>query len=122
MRKLVGFQDLAYGAEYLDRLAALDRLDDAQGGAGRSFAFTTACAKYLANAMAYDDVIRVADLKTLGSRFARVKAEAGVEDDRLVTVTEFMHPRLAELVGLLPERLEPGSSASRGSSLFLIAA
>ncbi|MBI3671907.1 MAG: indolepyruvate oxidoreductase subunit beta family protein [Rhizobiales bacterium] len=105
LRKLVGFQDPAYGAEYLDRLAALHRLDDAHDGVPRSFAFTGTSAKYLANAMAYDDVIRVADLKTLGTRFVRVKADVTEGDDKLVTMTEFMHPRMAELVGLLPAKL-----------------
>ena len=81
LQKVVDFQDLRYGREYLDRLKSLHALDVAAGGAGRGFRFTVEAAKYLANAMAYDDVIRVADLKTRASRFRRVEKEIGVGDD-----------------------------------------
>ena len=52
--------------------------------------------------MAYDDVYRVADLKTRGSRFARVRAEVAAAPDQLVYTTEFMHPRMDEVAGSLP--------------------
>ena len=63
-KQLADFQDPAYAGEYLDRVAKIYELDRAQGGAGKNFALSAAAAKYLAIAMAYDDVIRVADLKT----------------------------------------------------------
>ena len=50
----------------------LAALDARHGGAARGHAFTAAAAKHLANAMAYDDVIGVADLKTRSARFARI--------------------------------------------------
>jgi len=55
--------------------------------------------------MSYDDVIRVADLKTRGSRFERVRTEVGAKADQLVYTTEFMHPRLEEICGTLPAAL-----------------
>ena len=55
--------------------------------------------------MAYDDVIRVADLKTRSSRFARVRDEARAGDDQVIHVTEFMHPRVEEICGAMPARL-----------------
>ena len=55
--------------------------------------------------MAYDDVIRVADLKTRASRFARVDKEIGRRPDQLVYLTEFMHPRMEEVVGAMPAGL-----------------
>jgi indolepyruvate ferredoxin oxidoreductase beta subunit len=55
--------------------------------------------------MAYDDVYRVADIKTRASRFARLRSEIGVDDDQLVYTTEFMHPRMDEVSGALPVRL-----------------
>jgi len=100
LRKVVGFQDLAYGAQYLARLEGLVPLDRTEKG----FAFTQQGAKYIANAMAYDDVIRVADLKTRARRFERIKGEMGVQGGQMMQVTEFMHPRAEELVGLLPAR------------------
>jgi indolepyruvate ferredoxin oxidoreductase beta subunit len=105
LRHVVDFQDAAYGHLYLDRLAALAALDRQRGGDARSFALTVEAAKYLAKAMAYDDVIRVADLKTRSSRVTRVKKEVGVADDQVMHVTEFMHPRVEEICGAMPAGL-----------------
>ena len=103
-RHAVDIQDVAYGYEYLDRLAEILALDRERGGLGRSYALTREMAKYLARAMVYDDVIRVADLKTRAKRTARVRAEAGAEDAAVVRVTEFMHPRMEEICGTMPAR------------------
>ncbi len=105
LRHVVDFQDAAYGHLYLDRLTELLTLDRARGGNDRGYLLTQEAAKYLARAMAYDDVIRVADLKTRSSRLARVRNEAQVGDDQVVHVTEFMHPRVEEICGTLPARL-----------------
>lgn len=98
VRRLVDYQDPAYACEYLDRVASFVV-------AGRMSPASAAAAKYIAVAMAYDDVIRVADLKTRASRFSRVRAEMGVSDAQLMGTTEFMHPRGEEVVGLLPAAL-----------------
>lgn len=98
LRKVVGFQDIAYGAEYLDRLAqvaACDRTDD--------HALTREAAKHIANAMAYDDVIRVADEKTRAARFARIRTEMGAPE--VLELTDYTHPRGEEIVSLFPARL-----------------
>ncbi len=108
LRKVVVFQDLAYGADYLDRLASLLRQDRAD----KDHALTREAAKYIANAMAYDDVIRVADLKTEGARFRRITSEMGATDANLVQLTEFMHPRAEEIAGMLPARLGARVEAS----------
>ena len=100
LRKVVDFQDIAYGSAYLDRLEAIL----AQDRADKSFALTAACAKYIANAMAYDDVIRVADLKTRASRSARIRGEMGAGPENLLHITEYMHPRAEEIAGLMPAR------------------
>jgi indolepyruvate ferredoxin oxidoreductase beta subunit len=100
LRRVVDYQDLPYGAEYLDVLAGLLPLDRAPG-----HGLLIEAAKYLAAAMAYDDVIRIADLKTRSSRFRRVEAEVGVKAGQIVGVTEFMHPRTEEVCGLLPPGL-----------------
>jgi len=100
LRRVVDFQDVAYGREYLDLVASFLALE--RDGA---HALTLAAAKHIAVAMAYDDVIRVADLKTRASRFDRVHAEVAAAPAQLVYTTEFMHPRLEELAGALPRRL-----------------
>ncbi len=102
-RKLVDYLDPAYALEYLDRIGLLCDLDRARGGDVRGWAFTIAAAKYVAAAMAYDDVPRVADLKIRGSRQARVRREVGAGADVLVSTTEYFHPRVEELCSSLPK-------------------
>ena len=101
LRRVVDFQDLAYGEEYLRLVGAVLGRDDA----GQGWRLAREAAKHVANAMAYDDVIRVADLKTRDSRMARIEREMGVEDGRLLRLTEFLHPRPEEVVGMLPAPL-----------------
>ncbi|NRG17771.1 indolepyruvate oxidoreductase subunit beta family protein [Rhizobiales bacterium] len=98
LRKVVDFLDPAYGAEYMDRLDQALALDSAD----RGWTLVERAAKYLANAMVYDDVIRVADLKTRKARFSRIRGEMNVGDDHVLHLTEFMHPRIEEVVGVLP--------------------
>jgi indolepyruvate ferredoxin oxidoreductase beta subunit len=104
-KRLTDFQDPAYANEYLDRVAAIYELDRAHGGAAKAHALTAAAAKYIAVAMAYDDVIRVADLKTRSDRFERVKRENSVGNGQIVYTTEYMHPRLEEVAGTMPAPL-----------------
>lgn len=101
LRKVIDFQDVDYGEEYLNRLDTVLEVD--QNACGH--ALTAAAAKHLANAMAYDDVIRVADRKTRGTRFLRVRDELGLEQQQILRLTEFMHPRAEELCSMLPNRL-----------------
>ncbi len=76
-RRLIDYHDAAYAGDYLERLQPFLEADRRAGGEGRGFAFTLAAAKYLAGAMAYDDLPRVADLKLRAERQARVRQEVG---------------------------------------------
>ena len=98
LRKVVDFQDTRYGAEYLDRLDEAVVLD----AEARGHALSIAAAKHLANAMCYDDMIRVADLKTRSARGARVRREVGVQGDSILQTTEYFHPRVEEFCGAMP--------------------
>ncbi|MBL8269251.1 DUF6537 domain-containing protein, partial [Steroidobacter sp.] len=60
---------------------------------------------HLALWMSYEDTIRVADLKTRSTRIDRVRSEVKAEQQQLLGVTEFMHPRLQEVCETLPRRL-----------------
>ena len=108
LRKVVEFQDLAYGSEYLTRLDVILTRDSADHG----HILTREAAKYIANAMAYDDVIRVADLKTRASRLTRINAEMRLTGGNLMQLTEYMHPRAEEIAGLLPAGLGARVAAS----------
>jgi indolepyruvate ferredoxin oxidoreductase beta subunit len=102
LQRVVDFQDAGYGKDYLDLLAGILPLDKTSGGEAKTFELTRMAAKYIAVAMAYDDVYRVADLKTRASRFKRVRTEVAATSDQLVYMTEFMHPRMDEVAGSLP--------------------
>jgi len=105
LTKIIDYQDLDYGSEYLDALEKVHWLDREIGGHERDYALTLNAAKYLANAMTYDDVVRVADLKTRAARHQRIGNEIGLRPGQLFETTEYMHPRMEELVGLVPARL-----------------
>ena len=100
LRHVVAFQDVAYGTSYLDAVESIWRL--VPDSAASSGFVTETAAKYIARAMVYDDVIRVAALKTQPSRAGRVQREMG---GKVIAVTEFMHPRMEELIGLLSPRV-----------------
>lgn len=99
LRKVVDFQDIRYGAEYLDRVQKIAEIDQTDGR------LTREAAKYIANAMAYDDIIRVADAKTRDGRDRRIAEEMRLKDGQLMQVTEFLHPRAEEVVSLLPAKM-----------------
>lgn len=98
VRRLMDYQDAAYAGQYLDRLETVGALDDGND----DWALSRETARSLALWMAYDDVVRVADLKVRGTRSARVAQEVQVRADQVLRVTEYMHPRLREVCETLP--------------------
>jgi indolepyruvate ferredoxin oxidoreductase beta subunit len=105
LAKVIDYQDIEYGLDYLTTLETILKIDIELGGENKGFALSLNTAKYLANAMTYDDVIRVADLKTRAARHQRIGAEIGLRPNQLFETTEYMHPRLEELIGLAPAGL-----------------
>ena len=84
LQRVVDFQDVAYGQEYLDRLESVLQADVAHDGQARNYRLTWEAAHWIAVAMSYDDVIRVADLKTRAERFQRVRQEIGAPSGEIV--------------------------------------
>jgi indolepyruvate ferredoxin oxidoreductase, beta subunit len=105
LARVADYQDAAYAREYLDRVAHLHAAGTAAGGPEHGHALTIEAAHWIAVAMSYDDVIRVADLKTRAERFARVRREVKASDDDVLATEEYFHPRLEEIAGLLPATL-----------------
>ena len=105
LRRTIDYQDLAYGALYLDRLQEIAARDAEAGGENRRHDLVREAARHLALWMTFDDTFRVADLKTRGARFERFRSEVKAAPDQIVAVTEFMHPRLTEVADSLPEPL-----------------
>lgn len=114
LRKVVEFQDIAYGDEYLSLLAQLHQCDSAAGGASKGWLFTEQAAKYLANAMTYDDLMRVAGLKIRAERRLRIERELGISGTTILQTTEYMHPRMEEFVSALPLGLAKWITARKG--------
>jgi indolepyruvate ferredoxin oxidoreductase beta subunit len=55
--------------------------------------------------MSYEDTVRVADLKTRRSRFARVSGEVNLSSKQHLGIHEFLHPRMEEIADTLPAAL-----------------
>jgi indolepyruvate ferredoxin oxidoreductase beta subunit len=62
-------------------------------------------ARHLALWMAYEDIIRVADLKTRASRFERVRKEVGAKPGEPVVVIDYLKPGVEEFASVLPHAL-----------------
>ena len=104
LARLVDYQDARYAALYAQRVRRLLALEDSRDPDGiHAHALTREAARFLALWMAFDDVIRVADLKTRAERYARIRDEVGARPGDLVTVHDFFKPRLIDVAGLLPE-------------------
>ncbi|KZL05044.1 putative indolepyruvate oxidoreductase subunit B [Pseudovibrio axinellae] len=112
LKKVADYQDIVYGAEYLDRLEQVVCLDFAP------YRLTQQAAKYVSRAMCYDDILRVADLKTRGTRMERVRDEVAVNDDQVLMLTEYFHPRFEEFVTTLPKALGRWLSRNRRFEAF----
>ena len=96
--KLIDYQDVRYAEEYLRRISPILRADSAH----ENYRLTVEAARYLALWMAYEDAIRVADLKIRSTRFARVRKDVQAEPGQVVTWQEFMHPRVQEICDIMP--------------------
>jgi indolepyruvate ferredoxin oxidoreductase beta subunit len=101
--RLVDYQDEAYARLYVDRLLPVAEIDAVHGDG--SFRLTSEVARELALGMAYEDTIRVAELKIRPSRLSRVGGEVAVKDDEVLKVAEFLHPRLQEITESVPAPL-----------------
>jgi indolepyruvate ferredoxin oxidoreductase, beta subunit len=129
------YQDDAYAAAYLEAVAGLASAGavppgpgavavaadgaqaaeaaDRRGDAARTVALDEA-ARHLALWMCYEDVIRVADLKTRKGRRERVRAEARAQATDVVRVVEYLKPGVEEIAAILPRRA--GSWLMRSSA------
>jgi indolepyruvate ferredoxin oxidoreductase beta subunit len=114
LQRVMEYQDIAYGREYLERLVALHRHALRCGGEAHGHGATVEAARWVAVAMSYDDVIRVADLKTRAERSRRVRQEIGAGEGEIVGTVEYFHPRLEEVFAMLPAGLVRGIEAVPG--------
>jgi indolepyruvate ferredoxin oxidoreductase beta subunit len=93
------YLDGAYARLYRQRLEQVAEAERAASGDG---SVAREVARYLAVWMSYEDVIRVADLKSRASRFERVRHETGAQPGEIVRIQDHFRPGVAELADLLP--------------------
>jgi indolepyruvate ferredoxin oxidoreductase beta subunit len=118
-RRAADYQDAAYAEQYLDRVETVAALEARLWADTSSYALLEAVSRSLALWMTFEDTIRVADLKTRGSRFARVKEEIRADKDQMFGITEFMKPRVEEIAGTMPLGLGRWVMGSPGVSGWL---
>lgn len=97
LARLVDYQDAAYGRLFLDRLRPLiefDRTDDCR--------LAALVARRLATWMSFEDVVRVAQLKTRPGRLTRIRGEVGLTNGGPLKVYDYLKPGREELVSLMP--------------------
>lgn len=102
------YQDASVGDDYLDRVARLVACMQANGATGADGAHDEAlreAARHLALWTCFEDVVRVADLKSRRGRLDRVRNEAQAKSGDLVRVIDYFKPGVDEIAAILPAAL-----------------
>ena len=114
VERTADYQDARYAALYLDRieglLAPMAASPSAAGAVPAAdaadpeapYAAAREVARQLALWMCFEDLIRVADLKTRRTRIERVRAEVRAKPGQPVSITEFLKPGVDEWCSVLP--------------------
>ena len=117
--RLSDYQDDAYAGLFLDRIERVAALDTSLSN---DAALTAAMARSLALWMSFEDVMRVAQVKTRRGRAERIRREVKAQSTDLVEVREFVKPRVEEICGTLPaglgRRLLASARARRALARF----
>ncbi|MCC6948363.1 MAG: indolepyruvate oxidoreductase subunit beta family protein [Bradyrhizobiaceae bacterium] len=103
VERLTDYQDDEYANEYLRLLLPFIGLERERGHGDDRLLLEVARATALN--MAYEDAIRVAELKIRSERLARIDREAGLRGSQVLEVTDFFHPRTEEIADVLPAAL-----------------
>jgi indolepyruvate ferredoxin oxidoreductase beta subunit len=95
MERLRDYQGPRYAELFLERLQPFMADEALAAEVGRQLALW----------MSYEDIVRVADLKTRASRFERVRREVGAKPGEPVIVIDYLKPGVEEFASLLPRYL-----------------
>ena len=98
--RLIDYQDERYAGLYLERLKRVLAIDRTP-----AHHLTAETGRHLALWMSYEDVIRVADLKSRPERFERVRKEVRAKPDEPVVVIDYLKPGAEEFSSILPPAL-----------------
>ena len=104
--RMLEYQDRDYADLYVQRLQQVLLAEElADPDAAQDYATTREMARWLALWMAFDDIVRVADLKSSASRWQRVHGEVKAEGGDLLQVYDHFKPGAPEFAALLPAGL-----------------
>jgi indolepyruvate ferredoxin oxidoreductase, beta subunit len=104
LERCLDYQDLAYGDLYVQRLQPIAALEADRGNA-EPHPLTDEVARQLALWMTYEDIVRVADLKTRPDRFDAIRQEAKAGPDQPVRVRDYFKPGPDEIAAILPKAI-----------------
>ncbi|MGA1287313.1 MAG: indolepyruvate oxidoreductase subunit beta family protein [Rubrivivax sp.] len=108
VRRMLDYQGPGWAAAYLDRLDTVRQALAADGAAASlgpdpdAQALLSELARHLALWMSWEDTVRVAELKVRASRFDRVRKEVRLDEAQVLSIQEYLHPRLQEIAETLP--------------------
>jgi indolepyruvate ferredoxin oxidoreductase, beta subunit len=94
--RLIDHQDVAYAEQYRAIVAGFQAQDQSP------FQTSQEAARCLALWMAYEDVIRVADLKSRRSRFEQIRTDYKAKPHEPIVVRDFLKPGVDEIAAILP--------------------
>jgi indolepyruvate ferredoxin oxidoreductase beta subunit len=101
--RLCDYQHRNYAMRYVQRLQqVLDAENAVDPLHVNGYSASREAARWLALWMAFDDIVRVADLKSRASRRQRVALEVKQQDGELLRVYEHFKPGVPEFAALLP--------------------
>ena len=101
--RLADFQDIAYAEEYLTKLRAILTTETQYRDGDHTLLRETS--RYLALWMSYEDASRVAQLKIRRERFERVRKEVSAGPEQILTIHEYVHPRIQEIADTMPRSI-----------------
>ena len=99
--RLIDYQSRDYARLYLNRLRSIVELDSSD----RGHRLSLEVGKRLAAWMSFEDIMRVAQLKTRPGRLARIRGEIGARPDEPVLVYDYFKPRLHEIGAIMPRAM-----------------
>ena len=105
-QRVLDYGGQPYATLYLERLGEMLKNEKlADPNLTRDFVITSTVARWLALWMSFEDIIRVADLKSRPARWDRIKKENKALPSDLNKVYDHFKPGIPELAALLPRGL-----------------
>ncbi len=103
--RLTSFQNASYADRYLQSVRRVLEAEMAARDTDRGYPVTCEAARYLALMMSYEDIVRVAALKTAPERWQALNEANQMGDGDTVRVTEYLKPGVEEFASMMPPAL-----------------